>query len=174
MLELAKKMLETQDAHVVMMTLVGGGCSSLEAAQLLVEALKSKLPQPIQMKQIKIVWHEGTGDFDGFTTNSWSEFNETLEQIAAQHGSDYGYSKTKFELTWQDGEVYEGRLDVNTKSDKNVGQHILEHLNFYSGQCEDLPKHFTPETYQEYIEGCTTAKERKSYIQYMERYDILV
>ncbi len=185
MLELAKNLLSNEyDAHKVMEILINGGIGSLEAAQIVVEALqansadliaeieatKDALDGKIEMKSIQIIWHEGTGEFDGKIFADWNEFNDTLAKIAVQHGGSLGYSKTKFLLTWNDGETYEGRLDVNAEDDLNVEQHILDHLTFYTG--ERCPDHMTEQEYKSYIDSIVTVEEQKGSREYLNRYNI--
>jgi hypothetical protein len=167
MLELAKNLLNNgYDAHKVMEILVSGGLESLEAAKILVEILTPN--SKIKMQEITIIWHEGTGEFDDFVTDNWNHFNSILEIIATQHGSSRGYSKTKFQVTWQDGYTYEGRLDVNTKDDKNVGQHIKEELDFCTGDCK--PDHMSDEQYKDFLtpEGQQAARD------FLNEYEIIV
>ncbi len=173
MLELAKNLLANgYDAHRVMQILVNGGLPSLEAAQIMVEALTPTFTDKVQMKEIKIIRHEGTGDFDGFTTDNWDHFNSILEKIAQQHGDDCGYTKTKFNLTWADGETYEGRLDVNTKDDKKVGKHILDFLNFHTG--EHCPDHLTQEEYTRFLDDCGGEEGKQDAKDYLAKYEIVV
>lgn len=168
MLELTKTLLESKSAPEVMAILINSGLSSLEAAQMVCKALET--PNKIKMQKIVILWSEGLVDEDVEFT-SWKEFNTLLREIAQEHDKDGytgAYAKTKFHLTWTDGEVYEGRLDVNTKEDTNVGQHILDHLRFYAGQWK--PAHLTEKAYQ----ACIKDENQQDFIDYMNKYDIEV
>ncbi len=179
MLKLAKTLLTNgYDAHKVMQTLIGGGIESLEAAQIVTQALESqithfeieleKLNEKVPMQEINLIWHEGTGEFDDTTYQTWDDFNIVLQIIANHHGDDRGYSKTKFQILWADDTTYEGGLDVNTKDDKNIGKHILEHLQFHTG--DYCPAHLTENDYQDYL----SEEEKQEAQNYLDRYDIVV
>lgn len=166
MLEITKALLETKSAPQVMSMLMSNGLSALEAAQMICQALET--PNKIKMEKIVILWSEGLYE-ENVTFTSWKAFNAQLHEIAQQHDKDGytgAYAKTKFALTWADGEVYEGRLDVNTRSDTNVGQHMLDHLRFYTGQY--CPSHMEQEQYQAIIQDTN----RQDYIDYLNKYEI--
>jgi len=120
-------LLKVLDGAEVMNILIHSGLSNLEAAKLIVSALEDPGPGKIQMEKIKLLWNEGRDRGpQEFTT--WEAFNNLLEAIGVENG-DMGYSKTKFELVWTDGEIYAGRLDVSEGDDTNLGQHILRYLD---------------------------------------------
>lgn len=77
----------------------------------------------IYIKEITILWHEGTGEFDGKVYREESQFFKAYEQISnlereyiAKLGFDdnasFGYTKTKVLILFQDGLTIEWRLDV--------------------------------------------------------------
>lgn len=168
MLQIAKALLETKQAPEVMTLLMSSGMSSLDAAALICEALKPA--GRIQMQKVVILWSEGLAEED-IEFTSWQAVNDTLWQIALDNDKDgYTgcYAKTKFRLTWADGETYEGRLDVNTKEDYDLGQHILDHLNFYGGL--HCPAHWNEEEYQRFIHNDNNPQE---YIDYLNKYEIV-
>lgn len=52
-------------------------------------------------------------------------------------GNDMGYDKASFTIHFEDGAVYNGRLDISRKTDNPtttsnvIGEHVYEHLNYY-------------------------------------------
>jgi hypothetical protein len=167
MLNFTKNLLKTRTSTEVYTILIGGGIASLEACELITKALA---PQKIQMKELVIVWSEGLIDEDIHFT-SWQAFNNTLAEIAKENDKDgYTgcYAKTKFQLVWEDGTIYTGRLDVNTKEDNNVGQHMLEFLNFQSGKA--CPAHFTQNEY----ESLLTEQDKQDATEYLNTYNIVI
>lgn len=175
MLEITRELLKTKEAPEVMQMLMNTGLSSLEAATLVVKAL-GPVAEPVkngkvQMEKVVILWSEGLADED-VTFTSWEEVNQTLRQIAQEHdknGYTGAYAKTKFQVYWADGETYEGRLDVNTKYDYDLGQHILDHCRSHGGI--QKPEQWTEAEYQRYINEVGNPQD---YLDYMEKYDIQV
>ena len=173
MLEITKQLLKTNDAPSVMQMLINSGKTSLEAAQLVCEALQpAKANGKINMKKLVIVCSEGLIG-ENIEFNSWNDFNSQLIELALEHDKDGytgSYYKTKFQIHWEDGEVYEGRLDVNTMEDTNVGLHVKQHLQFHTGEC--CPDHMTQEEYDGYLKFVECdVNEAKSYL---EKYNIVL
>lgn len=102
----------------------------------------------IKLKDIEILWAEGrTSNYDEFPKKykSWKAANDAIKPIAKDNGSSGGYNKTKFVVTFADGETYEGRLDVTMGAEDNpfntsnvVGQHIKDFL-MYQIHNDDSP-----------------------------------
>lgn len=66
----------------------------------------------IQLKTATIIWHEGTGEFDGQTFTTWAAFQKAFDKIYKQHGNGEGYTKVKISLLWEDGTGITDRVDV--------------------------------------------------------------
>ena len=65
----------------------------------------------------------------------------------------HGYNKVDFKITWQDGESYVGRYDLQREdaTKKNlIGEHVQQFLTFHAGYWR--PSHMTPEQYTTYLE----------------------
>lgn len=94
----------------------------------------------VKVKDIEILWSEGDqSKFDKFPKKykTWKAANEAIKPIALDTKEYDSYNKVKFIVTFEDGETYEGRLDVTYdrydspfKSDNVVGNHIKEFLNY--------------------------------------------
>lgn len=88
--------------------------------------------------------------------NLWERADETLN---AWRKSVRGESnKVDFRITFADGEIYGGTYDLERDKTPSLAAHILSYLEFYGGLCEQLPPHFTPGTYQNFITGLPPEK----------------
>lgn len=171
MIEITRALLETRPADEVVKMLMNSGIESLQATQLVCEALKTT--SKIMMQKLIIVWSERLVE-ENVEFTSWDTFNAKLEEITQEHDKDGytgAYAKTKFQIIWQDGEVYEGRLDINTQDDTNVGQHTLDFLNFHSGK--HCPAHMSEAEYQNYLSQFGI-DDKQGVQDYIDRYKIVV
>lgn len=94
----------------------------------------------IPLKELTIHWAEGDqSGYDKFpkTYDSWVSANKAVLPIYSDSVKDNlgGYNKVKFSVIFNDGETYEGRLDVSEKEDNptsgNVfGKHIKDFLSY--------------------------------------------
>jgi hypothetical protein len=110
------------------------------------EAFKTPESKPktkVKLKDVEILWAEGDNKkYDKFPKKytSWKSANEAVKPIAKDTEEyDGGYNKVKFVITFEDDEQYEGRLDVDKKTDNpnvepyigNVfGVHVKEWLDY--------------------------------------------
>lgn len=100
----------------------------------------------VKMKDVLIHWAEGnTSKYDKFPKRykTFAAANKAvipvyksiMDEIKRYGGG--GYNKVKFTVTFQDGEQYEGRLDVSPREDNPttttnvIGKHIKEYLQYY-------------------------------------------
>jgi hypothetical protein len=102
---------------------------------------ESKSEEKVGVSKIKILWAEGDNSkYDKFPKeySSWSLANKAIIPVYKDTLGNEGYNKLKFEVTFKDGETYDGRLDVSerednpTKSNNVIGQHIKEFLDYMS------------------------------------------
>jgi hypothetical protein len=86
--------------------------------------------------KVEILWSE-FGPFEKFKPSfpSLLVADVALEQAARMHGpdGDMTYAKTGFRVTWDDGETYEGRIDVNRDS-CSIAAQIRTYVGIYSGE----------------------------------------
>lgn len=80
----------------------------------------------------------------GRVFKSFLEADQALMRCAMSAPEGGGYDKTDFRVEWENGEVYDGRFDLD--HDHRVGGPLLEqqmrrHLEFYAG--EHRPAHLT-------------------------------
>ncbi len=173
MLEITQTLLETKEPVETMRLLMSSGMDSFDAANLVRQALATPIGK-IKMQKLIIVWSEGLAD-ENIEYDSWYNFNVELQKIANEHDADGytgAYAKTKFQIVWNDGEVYEGRLDVNTKDDTNVGQHVLDFLKFHTGEFQ--PAHMSDEDYQSYLSMSGGNEAQQEARDYIAKYEIVI
>lgn len=96
--------------------------------------------------------------------------------------SRMGYDKTDFTVTWEDGETYEGRLDLKPtscgerESDTDIAQHIRRHCIFYGGLAM-TPEHrnawhwMTEDKYAAIVMS-SKPEERQTYLRFLQDYQI--
>lgn len=95
-----------------------------------------------------------TKDLGERTTSSLEAADAILRRwsrTAPEKG--HGYNKVDFKITWQDGESYLGRYDLEQEdgTKKNlIGEHAQQFLTFHAGYW--CPSHMTKEQYQAYLE----------------------
>ena len=88
----------------------------------------------VPLKSIKVEWSESNLLENGHVYDSWAEAESDFRAAALAHKGG-GYDKTKFVITWADGEVYEGRIDLNSKDQSLIGHirnfqlHIMDPKN---------------------------------------------
>jgi predicted ribonuclease toxin of YeeF-YezG toxin-antitoxin module len=121
----------------------------------------------IKAVKITIVWSEGLPDsltpvvFTG--DNVYQQANDFLKRLARNAPKKgYGYHKTKFEIEFADGTIYEGRYDLKRHDVvlADLGRHVRQFLEFYSGRRK--PNHMTEQEYRgilgmhhkQFIEQC--------------------
>jgi len=129
----------------------------------------------IKAVKFTILWSEGSAD-SNLEFSTWDAVNAWLQELRDEHAANYGpsslcYFKTKFRIDYADGEVYEGRIDVNS-TDFNLGKHVYDFVSFHTGlRC---PAHMTEDQYQGYL---STLERRcpgtiEQYRRFVETYEI--
>ena len=73
----------------------------------------------------------------------WEDAEIALSRV---NPPDLGYYKTDFEITWEDGEIYEGRYDIGSDF-PTLKEHVLNFLNRMSEKGNSDAKSFV-EKYQ--------------------------
>lgn len=133
------------------------------------------MTEKIQMKSIRIYGSESAYAHDETIVFSWYDAGAYIRKIAEFAPRSGGYDKTKFEVTFEDGVKYGGRLDIQhytlpyPDNDNDLAQHIFNHIRFYTGQY--CPSHMT----QEHYEGILAAypeEQRQQYQDFLDTYDI--
>ena len=102
-----------------------------------------------------------------------AQLRESAETACEMPGT---YDKHDFVITFDDGEKYEGRIDVyNPKHGKTEGlrEHVVDFCRCYGGlwKDSDLPKHLTPDRYRRFLANYTD-EERAAIASFLEKYAI--
>lgn len=83
-----------------------------------------------RLKSFKILWHEGSGRFDGKVFTTWADANVALKSIAHEHSktTPVGYTKVKVQIDWENGHQIVDRLDISKSCywpmNETVGQYL--------------------------------------------------
>jgi hypothetical protein len=131
-------------------------------------------PEKIEVKSIRIYGSESNYAGD-HTFDNWYHAGVHIRGIAMFAPRGGAYDKTKFDVVFEDGSNYSGRLDIQhytmpyEGNDNDLAKHINEHCRFHSGQW--CPPHMTREDY----EGALRAygkDSQKEYQEFLTKYDI--
>lgn len=96
--------------------------------------------------------------------NVWKQFQDVLNNVEPPK---LGCYKTNFVVTFENGETYEGRLELDAdQSDNDVVEHILNHCAFYTGRRR--PAHLTEAQYRAILADVNPAP----YAAFLEGYQI--
>lgn len=136
----------------------------------------------IKVIRVELTRAEGPSDLCGTKFfNSLAEADAQLRENALTAPEGGGYDKHDFTLTFEDGETYEGRIDVvhpnNKRGTKNetIGEHVRDFLRFSSGLYtkDELPKHFkTLSSYLEFVNTSNSEKERIEMVKFLDTYEL--
>lgn len=133
-----------------------------EPKKKIVKKSESKVP----LKSLTIHWAEGDNSkYDKFPKEykTWSAANNAVIPVYKDFAEDGGggYNKVKFTALFEDGETYQGRLDVNEKEDNPTltdsvfGLHIKQTLDY------DLSD-----------KSSTSEQGKKAAREFLEKYDL--
>ncbi len=89
---------------------------------------------------------------DGKIYNSLEDANQLLAQISREERGKIGYCKVKYTATFEDGETYSGRIDVQgPETDFNPCflAAMRDYVSFLAGKRK--PAHMSEESYRKYI-----------------------
>lgn len=85
-----------------------------------------------------------------------------------------GYDKCDFEITFEDGEKYEGRYDLVhwSKEMPSLARHVLSFLRFHAGLW--CPPHLTPTQYEDALTRFEKfcGHDRDEYVAFLDKYEI--
>ena len=120
----------------------------------------------IKASQIEITRAEGknTDDMATYVFPTWAEANDRLKGIAAtvdHKGSD----DVDFRVAFEDGQSYNGTIEIKAEGNESLQDHIRNHLTFHLGL--NRPSHLSEAEYQRIIGMYAGATP--SVIEYMQR-----
>ena len=168
---LKKQYIEKYEKQLAALTLDKG---TKEDVKDFLEVPKGKTPKivkvepkgKVKVKEILIHWAEGDNSkYDKFpkTYKTWEAANKAIIPVYEDYAKDDygGYNKVKFTVTFEDGENYDGRLDVSTREDNPTKTHnvIGQHIKYYLD-------------YQLSEKSRTSEANKKEIIEWLEKYDL--
>lgn len=104
---------------------------------------KTKIP----VKSIEFVWSEASCVKDNTIVKTFAEANAIIMHISAQASPEGGYNKTQIKLTFEDGNTYSFRYDVQYSDPYgcDLSKRIMNALTCYAGLRK--PTHMTENEY---------------------------
>ncbi len=125
----------------------------------------------MKITQIKIHWTESSLCPGEKIFTSLEEANRLVAQISQEERGNIGYCKVKYTATFEDGETYDGRLDVEGP-DKDFNPCFLaamrSFVSFLAGKRK--PAYMSEATYQDYIQSNGIHGEERA--EWLERLEI--
>lgn len=105
----------------------------------------------VPVKGIEILWSE-SGLYEKTTFRTWAEANAAIREIAVGKNPGSGYDKTKYLVTWQDGETWEGRCDVTWDMQFDTAP-LSEWLQSFAAHIagREKARHQSAEEYQQFL-----------------------
>lgn len=102
---------------------------------------------------------------------TFEEASNTLGFMARTAPKSGGYDKTDFIVVWNDGETYEGRVDLKRQHilGYDLRAHIRANLTFHAGLSN--PSHLSPGVYESYLNREGPDSKQKA-ADYLGRYDL--
>lgn len=98
----------------------------------------------IKIKKVIITWKEGLiqeSNMYPMTFRSIRDANRQIRANALSAPRTGGYDKHGFKIVWENGETYEGRMDVKypglPNNDLDMSHHIKEHLRWLTKTSSD-------------------------------------
>lgn len=99
-----------------------------------------------KITQIKIKWSESNQVADGAVFNSLEDANQVLRRIARDERGKIGYCKVAYCATFEDGEEYDGSIDVTEHENHCFLGAMQSFVKFYLGKAN--PHWLTQERYK--------------------------
>ena len=108
------------------------------------QVAEKKPTKKIPLKNVEILWSEGIKS--SLTPANFKTYREANKFLVDNINlvTTGGYDKTKFQLTFEDGETYTGRLDISSKEDNptktnNIFKdHILDFAKYYKAEFSEF------------------------------------
>lgn len=112
------------------------------------------------------------GDAFKATCESWVAITGRLWRIRrlAMEKDLRGYYKTDFRVTFEDGAVYQGRMDVGQSDEVNLSRYIRTHCEDMTGR--SVPAHLTAERWNAYLAEFVTPADKATMEGFLDRYDL--
>jgi hypothetical protein len=121
--------------------------------------------EKIKLKSVTFVWSESSVIEDGHTVYSFAEADQVIKQIAAKAPNNGAYHKTSFRIEWEDGQTYEGRIDVQRKHifGYSLSQHVKDYAKYRAGMKK--PSNYSQEEYESLLQTFGGIEEYKQLLE---------
>lgn len=121
----------------------------------------------IKVEKIVFEWSESAEVEDGHTVYSFAEANEVIRKIAKKAPDNGAYDKTKFIITFADGQTYEGRYDVTNQDMFNgdLSKHVIDFAKYSAGI--EKPSHMSQSSWESMI-----SDTKDSWIHFYNSYQL--
>jgi hypothetical protein len=113
----------------------------------------------IKVKSIQFLWSESGYIQDNQIVNTFSEAEQLIHNASLNAPKDGCYDKTKFTITWTDGQTYTGRIDIQYKHSATIKPLQSHIISFAKSVIEDDGSFHNDE-------------ERESYKQFLDTYSL--
>lgn len=94
--------------------------------------------------------------------------NKVVRAWSATAPCSGGYHKVDFVVTFEDGEQYEGRIDLTRFATVDIAKHMVDYLTFYAGVRR--PSNITAESYERFI--LARGDKRTACIEFLGTYEL--
>ena len=111
----------------------------------------------MNITQITIKWSESNQVADGAVFNCLEDANQVLRRIARGERGKIGYCKVAYCAKFEDGEEYDGRIDVTEYENHCFLEAMRSFVKFHLGKAN--PHWMTEEQYKEVIGNCPNDPE---------------
>lgn len=131
----------------------------------------------IKAKHIIIDRAEGlTTECGPRKTFNFASANACLRRMAETAPKGGCYDKTDFKIVYEDGEEYEGRIDLQHPSYKpveTIGKHVTDFARFYGGMLKphELPSHIDEKQYEIFLSQYKP-EDVQGYRDFLEKYSL--
>lgn len=82
----------------------------------------------------------------------------------------HGYHKCHFVVTYEDGNTYDGRFDLNSGFVPSLERHMRDHCEASSGRW--TPPHRTAEQWASYLRDVLGAEKQEAYAKFLDAFQI--
>ncbi len=111
----------------------------------------------MNITSIKINWSESNEIRDGHVFPSLEEANRFLWRVALKEKGKIGYCKVSYTATFEDGEEYQGRIDVSENDGHCFLEAMKSYVSFYAGKSK--PHWMKEEQYESLVKDSRNSAE---------------
>ena len=102
--------------------------------------------------------------------NVWGRANALLLRMSRTAPSGGGYDKTGFKVIYEDGEEYEGRLELTADKTPNIQNHMRSYCEMHTGRYR--PAHMTEARYQNYLKDIVRPESKAAMEAFLDGYEM--